>query len=133
MVLVINDDNDVLGVYESMLRDLGHEPVAMITVESGTDTVREVGADALLVDLQRPDEADYGIRMIEELRAEADMRAFPIILCTAAAEAARKLGPRLDVLDVPVVVKPFTIRELEKTLDAALTRHAEGGESTSSA
>jgi CheY-like chemotaxis protein len=68
IVLVVNDDRTMLDVYEAVLRDLGHEPITKMTASSGPDTVRDVGADALLVDLERPDEEEYGLRIIEELR-----------------------------------------------------------------
>ena len=129
-VLVINDDNDILDTYESMLLSMGYEPVAKKIVTSGPETVRDVGADALLVDLQRPDDDQYGIRLIEELRADEEMRAFPIILCSGAAEAIQSLRPRLDALGVPVVIKPFTMDELEQTLASAL-RDPGGGSSAS--
>jgi CheY-like chemotaxis protein len=119
-VLVINDDDDILDTYESMLLSLGYEPVAKKIVSSGPETVRDVGAEALLVDLQRPDDDEYGIRLIEELRADRELRDFPIILCSGAPEAVQSLRPRLDALGVPVVLKPFTMDELEETLASAL-------------
>jgi CheY-like chemotaxis protein len=125
-VLVINDDHDILDTYESMLLTLGYEPVAKTIVTSGPETVRDVGADALLVDLQRPDDDEYGIRLIEELRADDEMRAFPIILCSGAPEAVQSLRPRLDALGVPIVIKPFTMDELEQTLAAALDGSSSG-------
>lgn len=122
VVLVINDDSDLLDAYESALLSLGHEPVTKVTMSSGPETVRDVGADALVVDLQRPDEDAYGLRIIEELRSDPQMRSFPVILCSGAVEAVRSLRPRLDELGVPIVVKPFSIQDLEETLTAALGR-----------
>jgi CheY-like chemotaxis protein len=122
VVLVVNDDTDMLDMYESMLSTLGHEPIAKEKVASGPETVREVGADALVVDLQQPHEDDYGLRLIEEVRADEETRAIPIILCTGAAEAVVSLRPRLDALGVPVVVKPFSMDELEQTLRDVLER-----------
>jgi len=34
-VLVINDDESILNVYEHLLRDLGHEGVSRLKAESG--------------------------------------------------------------------------------------------------
>jgi DNA-binding response OmpR family regulator len=116
-VLVINDDDGILDVYGDVLRGLGHEAVAKQTAASGPEIVRDVGADALIVDLQRPDEEEYGLRIIEELRADRDMVALPIVLATAAGlELAPKLA-RLQALDVQVLHKPFQVAELETALD----------------
>jgi CheY-like chemotaxis protein len=126
VVLVVNDDNAMLDMYESMLTALGHEPITKETVASGPETVRDVGADALVVDLQRPNEDEYGLRIIEELRADEETRAIPIVLCTGAADALESLRPRLDALAVPIVVKPFSIGELEQTLSDVLERSTDG-------
>ncbi len=120
VVLVVNDDNETLDMYESVLVALGHEPVTKETVASGPETARDVGADALLVDLQRPDDDEYGLRIIEEMRADEDTRAIPIILCTGAVDVVESVRPRLDHLGVPIVVKPFSIEELERALADAL-------------
>ena len=120
VVLVINDDDSLLDMYESVLTELGHVPVAKATVASGPETVRDVGADALLVDLQRPDESEYGLRIIEELRSDSEMTNIPIVLCTAASDLVEPTLRRLDELEVPVLVKPFRIEQLERTLAEVL-------------
>jgi CheY-like chemotaxis protein len=120
VILVINDDADMLDLYEAFLRDMGHEPVTKIAVESGPETVRAVDPDALLVDLRRPDEHEYGLRIIEELRADPELKALPIVLCTGATQEVRPLLERLDRLEVPVVLKPFRTQDLEQTLTSVL-------------
>jgi DNA-binding response OmpR family regulator len=120
VVLVVNDDADMLDTYEALLLSMGHEPITKMTLASSPDTVREVGADALLVDLQQPDEDAYGVRIIEELRSDPRTSGVPIILCTGAPEAVRPLVQRLDQLGVPVVIKPFEVSELEQILRSAL-------------
>ena len=82
--------------------------------------MRDVGADALIVDLQRPDEDEYGLRIIEELRADERTRAIPIVLCTGATTAVESIRPRLVTLAVRIVTKPFSIDELEATLNSVL-------------
>jgi len=120
VVLVVNDHAEMLDTYESLLASMGHEAVTKMAIDSGPETVRQVGADALLVDLQRPDEDAYGVRIIEELRSHPETTNVPIILCTGDAEAARPLIPHLDRMGVPVVLKPFAVEELEVALQAAL-------------
>jgi CheY-like chemotaxis protein len=99
---------------------MGHQPVTKLTIDSGPETVREVGADALVVDLQQADEDAFGLRIIEELRSDPEMRSFPIILCSGAAESIHPLRDRLAALNVPVVLKPFPIEVLEAQLQEAL-------------
>ncbi|MEO8246782.1 MAG: response regulator [Chloroflexota bacterium] len=120
MVLVINDDPALLDVYEDLLTSMGHRPVTKATVASGSETVREVNAEALVVDLQQPDEDEYGIRIIEELRDDAEMIAFPIVLCTGASVFIEPTLRRLEQLNVPIVFKPFNITDLENALTTVL-------------
>jgi CheY-like chemotaxis protein len=117
-VLVINDDESILRVYEDVLRELGHEVVPRLSAESGPEAVSEVRADALIVDLQRPEEAEYGLRVIEELRDDPATVTFPIVLATGAAELPD--ADRLQALDVRVVHKPFAIDEIDSALGQSL-------------
>lgn len=121
VVLVIDDDRDLLEAYQDVIRQLGHEPVTKLAVHSGADTVREARAHALVVDLERPDEKDFGLRVVEEVRADPELREIPIIVCTGAAEPRlRPVRSRLIELGVPVLPKPFTLEEFEAALDNML-------------
>jgi CheY-like chemotaxis protein len=117
-VLVINDDESILDVYEQLLRDLGHEAVPRLKADSGPEVVREVEADALIIDLQRPEEAEYGLRIIEELRGDAHRGDIPIVLATGVSELPK--AERLQTLAVEVVRKPFEISEMEDALRRSL-------------
>jgi CheY-like chemotaxis protein len=64
------------------------------------------------------------LRLIEGVRADEETRAIPIVLCTGATDALQSLRPRLDALAVPIVVKPFSVDELEQTLRDVLERSA---------
>jgi CheY-like chemotaxis protein len=120
VVLVVNDDHDMLDLYEVIIREIGYEVVTETIVESGPAAVSAVRADALVVDLRRPDEVDYGLRLIEEVRADPEVGSIPIILCTGAVEQIVPLLPRLKKLKVPVLPKPFHASDLERTLASAL-------------
>jgi two-component system, chemotaxis family, chemotaxis protein CheY len=124
VVLVVNDDRDMLEMYESALASMGHEPVTKAASATGAETVRQVGADALVVDLQAPDEAEFGLRVIQEVRQDPEIRHLPIILATGAANEIDALRERLEAFNVPVLIKPFAIRTLEEQLRAILDRRA---------
>jgi CheY-like chemotaxis protein len=120
VVLVVNDDDTMLDVYASVLQSMGHEPVTKLSVDSGVETVQDIGAQALVVDLQGPGGDPAGLRIIEEVRADSQMGNFPIVLCSGAPEVLEALRPQLVAMQVGVVVKPFTLAELEAKLRAAL-------------
>ena len=99
---------------------MGHEPITKMTLASGPETVREVGADALLVDLQRPDEDAYGVRIIEELRNDPRTSEYR---SSSVRELPRRYGHSFAALiswACRCVIKPFEVSELEETLTAAL-------------
>lgn len=121
-ILIINDDDSILDAYEAVVRGMGHEPVTKEVAASGPEAVRDCRADALIVDLQRPDEDEYGLRIIEELRAQHETRAFPIVLATGAGPELEPVLDRLQSLEVAVVRKPFQIEDLESAIDSSLTR-----------
>jgi CheY-like chemotaxis protein len=122
VVLVVNDDHDMLDAYEALITQLGHEVVTEVSVESGPEAVRAVGADALVVDLQQADQEAYGLRLIEEVRADPEVRNIPIILSSGASEHVAALRPRLEELNVAVLHKPFRVTDLEETLAVILRR-----------
>ena len=120
IVLVVNDDRDMLDMYQSMLQAMGHRPITMVAIDTGPETVREVAADVLLVDLEAPDEALFGLRLIQEVRRDPELQDLPIILATGAKERVGLHRALLDSLGVPVLIKPFSINALEEKLRAAL-------------
>lgn len=129
VVLVINDDRDLLETYQDVIRQMGHQPVAKLSSESGAQTVRETQAEALIVDLERPEETDFGLRVVEQVRADPELRALPIIVCTAAGEPRlRPVRGRLGELGVPLLPKPFTLEEFEAALESMLTGSRSGAD-----
>jgi CheY-like chemotaxis protein len=66
------------------------------------------------------------LRIIEQIRAEPGLRAFPIILCTGAVDELPLVAPLLEKLRVPVLRKPFEIAELSTTLEAVIGGNAPG-------
>jgi DNA-binding response OmpR family regulator len=122
VVLIVNDDRDLLDMYAEALRAMGHEPVTKEAIDSGPETVRQVGADALLVDLQAPQDDKFGLRVIQEVRHDPEMRDLPIILATGATDDLATLHQQLEALRVPVLIKPFGISVLEERLQAVLAK-----------
>ena len=122
VVLVVNDDRDMLDMYADALQAMGHDAVTKEAIDAGPETVRQVGADALLVDLQAPDEDEFGLRVIQEVREDPELRDLPIILATGATDELDSLHERLEPLAVPVLIKPFSISVLEEQLQAVLVK-----------
>ena len=119
-VLVVNDDRDMLEMYEAVLEELGHRPELREDMNPKPGDVIAAGADALVIDLQAESDQLAGLRAIEGIRAHPATSDIPIVLATAAAEEVQPLISRLKDLDVPVLIKPFAIDKLRAVLEMVL-------------
>jgi DNA-binding response OmpR family regulator len=115
-VVVVNDDQAILELYRDMLRELRYEPVAMVTEGIETERIRDAHPDAVILDLQVGRWPEYGVQMAKELRNDRTFAAIPIIVCTADTNALGDARNTLRNLGVPVILKPFTVEELDRHL-----------------
>jgi CheY-like chemotaxis protein len=116
VVLVVNDDRDMLDVYQALLAEMGHEVVPRLGLEPDPEDVIKTQADALIIDLQRDADPLAGMTVIEELRRHPATRDMPVVLSTGAAAEVRQLTPRLSQLQVPVLIKPFDADQFQNVL-----------------
>jgi CheY-like chemotaxis protein len=116
VVLVVNDDRDMLEVYQAMLAEMGHRVVPRLRLEPHPEQVTEAQADALIIDLQRDADPMAGLTVIEELRRDPATRKLPIVLSTGAAAEVRRLSTRLSQLEVPVLIKPFDVDQFRDVM-----------------
>ena len=110
----------MLDMYAAVLEEMGHRPVRRIRVDPKPETVIAAGAEAVVLDLEAQADSLAGLRVIEELREDPATEKVPIILCTAATEEVRPLMPRLEELQVPVLIKPFAIDQLRDVIGQVL-------------
>jgi len=117
-VLVIDDDGDVLATTCHMLSFLGFEPVGAAGGMDGVARFEESPADwqAVLLDLAMP-ERD-GVQVLGELRRWA--ARVPVIVCSGYAEHDVLQSFGNDPAPAGFLPKPFTLRELQQALRAAL-------------
>jgi CheY-like chemotaxis protein len=118
-VVVVNDDPQVLALYREVLSELQYEPVAMMTEGVETDRIRDASPDAVILDLQVGEHPEYGVEMAKELRQDLQFAAIPIVVCTANAGALEGARQTLSELDVPVVLKPFSVEQLGALLSGS--------------
>ncbi len=117
-VVVVNDAPAVLALYRDMLEELNFEPVMMATEAIETDRIRQANPDAVLLDLTVGLQAEYGVEMAKELRADERYAAIPIVVATANADALDGSRQTLDEIGVPILLKPFSVEELGTSLAA---------------
>jgi DNA-binding NtrC family response regulator len=123
IVLVVNDDRDMLDMYQAALESMGHEVIPRIDLEPEPELVVESGAQAVIIDLQAQADAQSGLRMIEALRKHPVTQELPVILATGAATEAQRLRRQLGSMRVAVLIKPFPIAKLQRVVGEVLPTH----------
>lgn len=80
-VLVVDDDNDTREVLCSVLRNLGLETSEASDGLEALAALHESGADMVLLDICMP--RMTGFEFLEQLRADPELAATPVVVCTA--------------------------------------------------
>jgi DNA-binding response OmpR family regulator len=116
--VVVNDASAVLALYRDMLDELHFEAVVMATEAIETGRIRAADPDAVILDLTVGLQTEYGVEMAQALRADDRYSAIPIVVATANADALDGARELLHEIGVPILLKPFTLEELEASLSS---------------
>ncbi len=119
-VLLVEDDDNVAGLVEEMLEELGYDAVRAPNAVRALDTLETQPAfDLVFSDMVMPGEMD-GLALAEEI---ADRRPdLPIVLTTGYSNAAASAAAK----GIRLLVKPYRIEALASELQTALSARAGG-------
>ena len=118
-ILVIEDQEDLAELYESLLEKAGYEVQNAYTGEEGVAEFEANGADAVLMDMTLPEM--HGTRVLEEIRALSS--SVPVVVVTGETLAeSREVCDRLGVQEY--LSKPVAPARLLKALERALAHPA---------
>ena len=113
----MEDNPEVSEVAVAMLQQLGHR---VRVAGNAADALAEIQAgetpDLVFSDIVMAGEID-GVGLARHLRREHP--ELPLLLATGYAQTAEQLG-----LEFPILRKPYTLADLERSIDAALARAA---------
>ena len=109
-VVVVGEDDEPIAF---LLRDsLNDEPgYQAVVVPDGAlvlDTVRQVHADVLILDIMMPGLS--GFEVFDRIRADPSIRDMPVLFMSAAAAAHDEDFKRRGITDI--LAKPFDLNEL---------------------
>ena len=82
-IVVIEDNPDNMDLIEEILEDAGHTMLKATLAEAGIATLREIGADLVLMDISLPQMS--GLEATQIIKADAALRQTPVIALTAHA------------------------------------------------
>ncbi len=118
-ILVINDDDSILELFQLILEEEGYEvDISLETIENIRD-VEKLHPDLVILDLKIGMQEEGWI-MLQKLRMYAPTQNIPIILCTAALSEVREQESTLEDKGIPVVYKPFSVDELLRAVRTIL-------------
>jgi CheY-like chemotaxis protein len=120
-VVVINDTKEILELFRDVLEgELGHEVILMSFAPDELDRILEAKPDLLVIDFVIGEREMEGWQLLQKMRMHRDTAAIPIVACTAAVRQVRESEAYLLEQGIEVVLKPFTIDQLEGAVQRAL-------------
>jgi CheY-like chemotaxis protein len=120
-VVVINDTKEILELFRDVLEgEMGHEVILMSFAPDELDRILEATPDLLVIDFVIGDREMEGWQLLQKMRMHRDTAGIPIVACTAAVKQVRESEAYLLEQGIEVVLKPFTIDQLEGAVARAL-------------
>lgn len=119
-VLVVNDTEEILDLFRSILEDLGHRMTAWSFSPDDLAKVTEIQPDLIILDLLMGPTELQGWALLQKLRMSPPTEDLPVIVCSAATNWVREQEGWLAASGVKVVLKPFKVSDLERAIGQAL-------------
>jgi PAS domain S-box-containing protein len=117
-VLLIEDNLANLTLIENVLsRRGGVKLLAAMHGTLGIDLAREHHPDLVLLDLHLPDQS--GAEVLRRLQSDQDTKGIPVVVVSADRSSDQDRAMR-ELGAVDYLIKPFDVRDLLRTVDAAL-------------
>ncbi len=114
-LLLVEDSNELRDIADMILRELGHEVVAVADAETALDKLAQQPWDALVTDVSLPGMS--GIELAKQCIAQ--WPAIAIIISTGYGEITEELVQRELRTDVRVLTKPYDFDAMERILAQA--------------
>jgi CheY-like chemotaxis protein len=111
VILCIDDDAQVISLYERFLQPLGFKVIPVVNPANARDTAKRTNPYAITLDIMMP-EVD-GWTILEQLKSDPETRNIPVIVCSIVEEEEK--GFSLGAADY--LVKPIMEEDLVKALN----------------
>jgi CheY-like chemotaxis protein len=118
-VLVVNDTEEIIELFREIIEGMGHRVTATTYAPEDLEEIKKIGPELVILDLIMGGEKQ-GWQLAQKMRMSRDTEAIPIIICTAATEDVREQEGWLAANAIKIVLKPFSIDDLELAITKAL-------------
>lgn len=117
-VVCIEDEPEMIDLVRLILGRKGFSVIGANGGVEGLETVRRERPDLVLLDLMMPDMD--GWEVYQQMKADADLKAIPVVVVTAKAQSIDKvLGLHIAKVD-DYITKPFGPQELLESVQKIL-------------
>ena len=110
VIVAIDDDADVVQLYERYLEPQGYEVVGISSSHDIVDQVKQLAPAAILLDVLMPDRDGWSV--IRDLNDDPDTENIPVIICSIVSD--KKQGFSLGAAGY--MTKPITENDLLRAL-----------------
>ena len=111
MILSIDDDAQVISLYQRYLKPQGYQVIAVTNPKEALQRAKEIKPYAITLDIMMP-EID-GWQILQNLKNDPDTRNIPIVICSILEDEEK--GFSLGAADY--LVKPFLQEDLANTIN----------------
>ncbi|MCP4634224.1 MAG: response regulator, partial [candidate division Zixibacteria bacterium] len=118
-IVVADDSTTIRGVAESLLRQRGYEVYTAPEGEAAFSLIEKIHPDLVLLDYSMPE--PNGLDLCKRMRDKGEYKETPIIILANAGDSD-KIMDFVECGATGTLVKPFTPRELNETVDDYFTR-----------
>jgi putative nucleotidyltransferase with HDIG domain len=116
----VEDDPKVQEILQSALGKRGYRVRVAEGMNRAAQLWEEEAPDLVLLDRMLPD--GDGLELLRRIREQEERREVPVILISADGDEERRLGA-LEAGAVDYLVKPFSLKELERKVERAVNAH----------
>jgi len=111
MVLIIEDDRQVIKLYERYLGEHGFQVTALMDPMRAVEVARELSPFAITLDIMMP--RKDGWQVLKELKDDPETRSIPVVICSIIEDQEK--GFSLGAVDY--LAKPILEEDLIKALN----------------
>src|SRR6266545_3852670 len=111
VILAIDDDPQVIGLYERYLQPQGYQVIALTDPSRAVERVRALKPFAITLDIMMP--GIDGWQVMRNLKSDPEMRDIPVLICSIIEDHEK--GFSLGAADY--LVKPILEEDLVRALD----------------
>jgi DNA-binding NtrC family response regulator len=119
LIAVVNDDEDILAMFELALTEAGYQPLLLRQGEDAASIIREAQPALVIQDIWM-ERIDTGVRLLHALHDNDETRALPVIVCSAHPFMRPELADLLREPHYAFLQKPVPLDDLLSTITTML-------------